>query len=113
MEHYRMFKEGSMYFIERVAEHTHRLEVPEKYLKLGILILLTWERLKRIGQKFYDLWKKGVPIDLSEYDLLQVIKVMYVQNWNIPSGEFWKEYYSSSYDGANKELLNMLSRNGG
>lgn len=108
MEHYKIFKMNKSYHIYMDGCISVSMPIENKIIDLCIDILYTWGRHKEIGKRFYELSKKGVSMDISEFEMIKLIDIFLKQKWNVRSGTFFKDYYYNSFPNAKDELLRLF-----
>lgn len=101
-------KEGR--YLVRERNNQEETEIPPKYLNQMYNILRMDERCPRIGKQIEILLDQNETIQISEYDLLQMIKIFYVWECALSCGKFWIEFYQNEYKEAEYELGKILPK---
>lgn len=96
------------YYISELFNGKHKRELPAKYLKIFIYVLGDMKRLPRLGRIFDILVMQEEEITISEYDLINMIKILYSKGYNLPTGRWLIEYYQDVYEYAQYELGKIL-----
>ncbi len=107
MLNFKFFWENELLYISEL-NNKHKQEIPAKYINYFIYVFYVCERSKRIGNLFKVLVDHNQMIHISEYDLLNMIKILLVKEYNLASGKWLKEYYELLGENAQYELKKIL-----
>jgi len=116
MRHYTIFKKGKDHFIKEIILNRDKNrftplnppieQIPNNIISLCIIILWKWNRYKEVGKRFVQL-DKILSFTISEYEILQLIKVCHKQGWNLATGTFFMDYYKRVVPEALDELKTL------